>query len=57
MIVANLVNSPNYGIGHDDNQVSVLWKDNQQDFACMNKQKLARLIVSLVSRVFLKDFK
>jgi phosphopantothenoylcysteine decarboxylase/phosphopantothenate--cysteine ligase len=49
MIVANEVGKAGAGIGSDDNAVSVLWQDQQKDFALMDKRKLARELISLIA--------
>ncbi len=48
MIVANEVA---VGMGGDDNAVTVLWGDRQVEFAKMDKLKLARKLIELVSGV------
>jgi phosphopantothenoylcysteine decarboxylase/phosphopantothenate--cysteine ligase len=49
MIVANEVGKAGTGISSDDNAVSVLWQDQQQDFALMDKRKLARELINLIA--------
>lgn len=46
MIVANLVDD---SIGHEDNVVTVLWKEQQKEFVRASKQKLARELVALIA--------
>lgn len=47
MIVANEVA---VGMGSDDNAVTVIWQDQQVEFAQMSKQKLARKLIELIGR-------
>jgi phosphopantothenoylcysteine decarboxylase/phosphopantothenate--cysteine ligase len=49
MIIANQVGS-NQGIGSDENAVTVLWRDGQQSFPLMSKQKLARELIALIAQ-------
>jgi phosphopantothenoylcysteine decarboxylase/phosphopantothenate--cysteine ligase len=49
MIIANEISQPGIGMGSDENSVTVLWKDQHQDFPRMSKQKLARELVALVA--------
>jgi phosphopantothenoylcysteine synthetase/decarboxylase len=48
-MIANPVGSSDVGMGSDDNKVTVLWQDQQKDFAKMSKQKLARELVALIA--------
>jgi phosphopantothenoylcysteine decarboxylase/phosphopantothenate--cysteine ligase len=54
MIVANTVGD-GVGIGSDENEVIVLWGEQQRAFSKMTKKKLARELVELVAESFLKD--
>jgi phosphopantothenoylcysteine decarboxylase / phosphopantothenate---cysteine ligase len=49
MIIANEVGRHETGIGSDDNAVTVLWQDQQQEFTRMDKRKLARELISLIA--------
>ncbi|MHB1946538.1 MAG: bifunctional phosphopantothenoylcysteine decarboxylase/phosphopantothenate--cysteine ligase CoaBC [Gammaproteobacteria bacterium] len=53
MIIANQVDS-GLGIGCDENAVTVLWKDGQQEFHLMSKHKLARNLIAFISKLFVK---
>ena len=48
MIIANKVGH-GVGMGHDDNAVTVLWKDQQREFENMSKQKLARELMAFLN--------
>lgn len=49
MIIANQVGS-GLGMGADENQVTVIWREGQREFPMMGKDKLAReLVVEIVS--------
>ncbi len=48
MIIANLVGE-GVGIDSDENAVTVLWCDQQKEFATMSKQKLARELIALIA--------
>ena len=48
MIIANKVGH-GVGMGHDDNAVTVLWKDQQREFEKMSKQKLARELMAFLN--------
>jgi phosphopantothenoylcysteine decarboxylase/phosphopantothenate--cysteine ligase len=47
MIIANQVGD-GLGMGSDENAVTVLWRDQQKEFAKMTKHKLAREIIALL---------
>ena len=53
MIIANQVGA-GMGIGMDENSVTVLWKDKQQEFASMPKTKLARELIKLIAEKIIK---
>lgn len=53
MIIANQVGA-GIGIGMDENSVTVLWKDKQQEFASMPKTKLARELIKLIAEKIIK---
>ncbi|SRR5579883_195387 len=50
MIIANQVGN-NLGFDSDMNTVTVLWEDQQKSFPLMPKQKLARELIQLTSRL------
>jgi phosphopantothenoylcysteine decarboxylase / phosphopantothenate---cysteine ligase len=50
MIIANQVGA-GMGMGTDENSVTVIWENGEQEFALMSKQKLARALVALVGSV------
>lgn len=52
MIVANQVGQ-GIGIGSDDNAATVIWGQQQKEFATMSKAKLARELITLVAKQFL----
>ncbi|MDR3490618.1 MAG: bifunctional phosphopantothenoylcysteine decarboxylase/phosphopantothenate--cysteine ligase CoaBC [Gammaproteobacteria bacterium] len=52
MIIANQVGGTETGIGSDENAVTVLWCEQQQEFKRMSKQKLARELVSLIAECY-----
>ncbi len=49
MIVANDVSLSEIGFNSDQNAVTVFWAENQQSFAQMSKQALARELVELIA--------
>ncbi|TVV44759.1 bifunctional phosphopantothenoylcysteine decarboxylase/phosphopantothenate--cysteine ligase CoaBC [Thalassolituus sp. C2-1] len=49
MIVANDVSPSEIGFNSDQNAVTVFWAENQQSFAQMSKQALARELVELIA--------
>ncbi|UXD89124.1 bifunctional phosphopantothenoylcysteine decarboxylase/phosphopantothenate--cysteine ligase CoaBC [Thalassolituus hydrocarboniclasticus] len=49
MIVANDVSLSEIGFNSDQNAVTVFWAENQQSFAQMSKQALARELVGLIA--------
>jgi phosphopantothenoylcysteine decarboxylase/phosphopantothenate--cysteine ligase len=49
MIIANQVGE-GVGMGSENNSVTVLWEDQQQEFPLMPKRKLARELIELVSQ-------
>lgn len=51
MIIANQVES-GLGIGSDENAVTVLWKNGQQEFPLMGKRKLARELMEFIAACF-----
>jgi phosphopantothenoylcysteine decarboxylase/phosphopantothenate--cysteine ligase len=52
MIIANDANA---SIGSDENSVTVLWQDQQQEFARMSKTKLARELIHLIGMEYHED--
>lgn len=50
MMIANQV-GPEMGIGSDENAVTVLWDNQQREYAKMPKQKLARELIALLATV------
>lgn len=49
MIIANDVSGTDIGFNSDQNAVTVFWAENQQSFAQMSKQALARELVELIA--------
>jgi phosphopantothenoylcysteine decarboxylase/phosphopantothenate--cysteine ligase len=54
MIIANKVGN-GVGMSSDDNAVTVLWKDQQHEFAKMSKQKLARELIAFLNLHFFQE--
>ena len=52
MIVANDVSMSDIGFNSDQNAVTVFWAENQQSFAQMSKQALARELVELIAHQY-----
>lgn len=52
MIIANDVSQLDSGMGSDNNEVTVLWKNQQRNFGRMSKSKLARELILLIEREF-----
>jgi phosphopantothenoylcysteine decarboxylase/phosphopantothenate--cysteine ligase len=55
MIIANNIGNEESPMGGDDNTVTVLWRDQRQDFAKSAKTKLARDLIALIAKQFVNN--
>jgi phosphopantothenoylcysteine decarboxylase/phosphopantothenate--cysteine ligase len=49
MLVANDVSNPAIGFNSNDNEISVLWADEEQHFPTASKDQLARQLIELIA--------
>ena len=52
MIAANLVDNDGTGFNSDDNELTVFWRDKSRILEKQSKEKLARKLVTLISKVY-----